>query len=77
MPSKLRDAHYPNPWTGRLILGGLAALVLALLAYAALKPDETGRRSAEAAANVARMDAAQERADKAREADRERPLVPG
>lgn len=76
MPSKTRDAHYPNPWTGRLILGGLAALVLALLAYAALKPDETGRRTAEGAASVAEMDAAQVRADNAREAERARPLVP-
>lgn len=76
MPSKTRDAHYPNPWTGRLILGGLAALVLALLAYAALKPDETGRRTAEGVANVAEMDAAQVRADNAREAERARPLAP-
>lgn len=76
MPSKTRDAHYPNPWTGRLILGGLAALVVALLAYAALKPDETGRRTAEGVANVAEMDAAQARADNARAADRARPLVP-
>lgn len=76
MPSKTRDAHYPNPWTGRLILGGLAALVLALLAYSMLRPDETGQRTAEGVANVAEMDAAQARADNAREAERARPLVP-
>lgn len=76
MPSKTRDVHYPNPWTGRLILGGLAALVLALLAYSMLKPDETSRRTAEGVASVAEMDAAQMRADNARAADRARLLVP-
>lgn len=76
MPSKKQDPHYPNPWTGRLIVGGLTALVLALLAYSALKPDNTGRQTAEGVASVATMDASQIRADNSREADRARPLVP-
>jgi len=76
MPSKMRDPHYPNPWTGRLVVGGLAVLVVGLLVFAALKPDEPGRRSAEGAASVAQMDIAQQRANEAREADRTRSRIP-
>jgi len=70
MISKVRDVHYPNPWFGRLILGGLAVLVLGLLAYAVLKPDAHVQRTAEGAASVTQMDAAQMSADRAREEER-------
>lgn len=75
MPIKTQDSHYPNRWTGRLIVGGLTLLILAMLAYSALKPDNTGRQTAEGMASVATMDASKVRADNTREADRARPLV--
>lgn len=70
MISRVRDVHYPNRWVGRLILGGLAALVLGLLAYAVLKPEPHVQKTAEGAASVTQMDAAQMRADRAREEER-------
>lgn len=76
MPSKIRDAHYPSPWTGRLIVGGLGALFLALLTFAVLRPDATSQRTADGLASVVQMDASQVRADNAREADRARTIVP-
>lgn len=76
MPSKSHDPHYPNPWTGRIIVGSLAFLVVALLAFAFIRPDETGRRATEAEVGLAQMDASQVRADNTREADRARSLVP-
>lgn len=75
MSGKTYDPHYPNPWAGRLIVGCLVVLVLGLLAFAVLKPDERGRRSAEGAASAAQMDAAQARADKAREDERIKTLM--
>lgn len=76
MSGKMRDPHYPNPWVGPLTIAGLAVLVFGLLAFAVLKPDEPEHRSAEGAASAARMDAAQQRADQAREAERSRAPFP-
>ncbi|WP_374597971.1 hypothetical protein [Brevundimonas sp.] len=76
MPSKKHDPHYPNPWMGRIIVGSLAFLVVALLAFAFIRPDETGRRATEAEVVLTQMDAAQAKADQTREADRSRPSVP-
>lgn len=70
MISRVRDVHYPNPWFGRLILGGLATIVLGLLAYAVLKPDAHVQKTAEGTSSVTQMDAAQARADRAREQER-------
>lgn len=65
--------HYPNPWIGRIVVGGLLALVLALLAFAFLRPSAEDEIARNGAASVGQMDAAQDRADDQRTADRRMP----
>ena len=76
MPSEFRDAHRSGPWTRRLMVGGLCALVVAVLTFAILRPDAKSQRTAESLRSAVQMDASQVRADNAREADRARTPIP-
>lgn len=65
--------HYPNPWIGRIVVIGLLGLVLALLAFTLLRPSSKSEMARSGAASVGQMDAAQNRADDQRAADRRTP----
>ena len=64
------DPHYPNPWIGRAIILGLLVVVLGLLAFAVLRPSSEAEIERAGEASVVQMDAAQQRADNQRAADR-------
>lgn len=64
------DPHYPNPWFGRVLVIGLSVLVLGLLAFAVLRPSSDAEIERAGEASVVQMDAAQQRADNQRAADR-------
>lgn len=65
--------HYPNLWIGRIVVISLLALLLALLAFAFLRPSSEAEIARNGAASVGQMDAAQNRADNQRAADRQAP----
>ena len=71
--SQKRDPHYPNPWIGRIVVISLLALVLALLAFAFLRPSSKDEIARNGATSVGQMDAAQDRADDQRTANRRMP----
>lgn len=71
--SQKTSPHYPNLWIGRIVVISLMALLLALLAFAFLRPSSEPEIARNGAASVGQMDAAQNRADDQREADRRTP----
>jgi hypothetical protein len=66
-------SHYPNLWVGRALIIGLLVLVLALLAFAFLRPRSEAGAERVGEASVTRMDAAQQKADDQRSSDRRLP----
>lgn len=65
--------HYPNLWIGRFVIIGLLTLVLGLLAFTVLRPSAAAEIERAGEASVTQMDAAQQRADNQRAADRRLP----